>query len=215
MKYLRMTLAPDVVSPNSPVISGYLLNLQLQPDGTILELVLARVDPDDLTTAMDTNTDTDTEHFAHEVVEIGDDQCYIYQHCQPTEQTQHLLQLLNEHRLMLIFPIEFDAQTGTTVEVIGSESDVQNGFTALPADVRQRTSIERMSDYSPGTTGVRAELTDRQREILNAAVAVGYYDVPRRGTADDVAAVDGCASSTASEHLRKIEARILSALVQE
>ena len=148
------------------------------------------------------------------MVETQDGQCYIYQHCRPTEQVQVLLRLLNEHRLMIMFPVRFDVETGITIEMVGRESDVQNGFDALPQEVRRRTSIERVGEYSPTAAGVVSTLTERQREVLDAAASVGYYDVPRRGTADDVADVVGCASSTASEHLRKIEARILSSVAE-
>lgn len=116
---------------------------------------------------------------------------------------------------MIVFPISLSQETGITIEVIGSESDVQNGFDALPEEVRRRTSIERVGEYSPTAAGMVSTLTERQHEVLDAAAAVGYYDIPRRGTADDVADVVGCASSTAPEHLRKIEARILSAVADE
>ncbi|WP_227380189.1 helix-turn-helix domain-containing protein [Haladaptatus halobius] len=213
MKYLRMTIPHEVVAPASIVTEGSLLNVQLLPDGTLLELAHVRANSEKLLNSMETSASTD--HFAHEVVEAQDGQCYIYQHCRPTEQAQELLQLLNEYRLMVIFPIPFDEETGLTIEIIGSESDIQNGFDALPLEVRRRTSIERVGEYSPMAPRVVSALTERQREVLNAAAAVGYYDVPRRGTADEVADVVGCASSTASEHLRKIEARILSALAEE
>lgn len=148
-------------------------------------------------------TSTTTDHYTHEVFDAGDGQCYVYQHCRPTERAQELLQLLNDHRLMIVFPIFFDEENGVTIEIIGRESDAQSGFDALPQEVRRRFSIERVGEYSPTTAGVVSTLTERQREVLNAASTVGSYDVPRRGTADDVADVVGCASSTASEHLRK------------
>lgn len=116
---------------------------------------------------------------------------------------------------MIIFPIPFDAKIGLTVEIIGDKSNIQDGFGALPLEIRQQSSIERVGEYSPMDTGMSRALTERQREILDAAVSVGYYDVPCRGTADDVATAAGCAATTASEHLRKIEARILSMLAEK
>lgn len=38
MKYLRMTVPLEVVTPTSTVTEGHLLNVQLLPDGTMLEL---------------------------------------------------------------------------------------------------------------------------------------------------------------------------------
>lgn len=208
-----MTVPHEVVASTSEVTEGYILNIQLLPDETLLELSLLRATANELRTIQETCTSTD--HFTHEVVEAQDGKCYIYQHCRPTEQVRELLQLLNDYRLMMIFPIHIDKENRATVELIGSESDVQTGFDALPEEVRRRASIERVGEYSPVAASVVSVLTERQREILDAAVTVGYYDVPRSGTADDVASVAGCASSTASEHLRKIEARILTSLAGE
>jgi predicted DNA binding protein len=42
------------------------------------------------------------------------------------------------------------------------------------------------------------------------AFEAGYYDVPREASRDDVARCLGCAPSTASEHLRKAERRVVS-----
>jgi hypothetical protein len=55
-----------------------------------------------------------------------------------------------------------------------------------------------------------ADLTARQRAALSAGVAVGYYDVPRTGSVDDVAAELDCARSTAAEHLRKAESAVVA-----
>jgi predicted DNA binding protein len=213
MKYLRMTVPQEVVTPASTLTKGRLLNVQLLPDETILELALVRADADELRTAMGTSDSVD--QFAHEVVDAQDGRCYVYQHCRPTERAQEFLRLLNEYRLMIMFPIYLSEEGGITIEIVGSESDVQRGFDALPREVRCRSSIERVGEYSPMAAGVASRLTERQREVLDAATTVGYYEVPRRGTADDVADAVGCASSTASEHLRKIEARILSAIARQ
>lgn len=54
-------------------------------------------------------------------------------------------------------------------------------------------------------------LSDRQREAVLAALDLGYYDQPRRATHADVAGRLDCAPSTASEHLRKAEAKLVRA----
>lgn len=58
-----------------------------------------------------------------------------------------------------------------------------------------------------------AALTPRQRELLVAAKRLGYYDYPRRASAEDVARAVGLSRSTAVEHLRKAENRLLSELL--
>lgn len=52
-------------------------------------------------------------------------------------------------------------------------------------------------------------LTDRQREVLDAAVRAGYFDVPRGCTLAELAADLGVDKSTASRILRRGQARIV------
>ncbi len=57
----------------------------------------------------------------------------------------------------------------------------------------------------------RRDREQRQRAAVRAAVDLGYYDQPRRATHGDVAERLGCAASTASEYLRKAEAKLVRA----
>lgn len=75
MKYLRMTIPQEVVTPASTVTEGRLLNVQLLPDGTMLELALVRAEPDELPSMMETSTSTD--RCTYKVVGAGDGQCYV------------------------------------------------------------------------------------------------------------------------------------------
>lgn len=52
-------------------------------------------------------------------------------------------------------------------------------------------------------------LTDRQRELLEAAIRTGYYEVPRECTLSDLAATVGVDKSTASTVLRRGEATLV------
>jgi predicted DNA binding protein len=52
-------------------------------------------------------------------------------------------------------------------------------------------------------------LTDRQRELLDAAVREGYFEVPRECTLADLARSVGVDKSTASTVLRRGEARLV------
>ncbi|MEF8839041.1 MAG: helix-turn-helix domain-containing protein [Haloarculaceae archaeon] len=73
-----------------------------------------------------------------------------------------------------------------------------------PIDVTVEAIRPLQDDPRAGFQG----LTAGQRAALRAAIDLGYYENPREATHDDVAAALGCASSTASEHLRKAEARL-------
>ncbi|QCC50446.1 helix-turn-helix domain-containing protein [Halapricum salinum] len=56
---------------------------------------------------------------------------------------------------------------------------------------------------------VTTPLTDRQREAVEAAREVGYYEVPRTGDIETVARELDCAVSTASTLLRRAESRLV------
>lgn len=56
-------------------------------------------------------------------------------------------------------------------------------------------------------------LTQRQQEILNAAVEAGYYDTPRKCSLTELAEEAGVAKSTASEILHRVEEKIIKEYV--
>lgn len=58
-------------------------------------------------------------------------------------------------------------------------------------------------------------LTDRQQELLLAAVELGYYDVPRRSTLTEVADHVGIAKSTCSETLQRVERTVVREFVDD
>lgn len=58
-------------------------------------------------------------------------------------------------------------------------------------------------------------LTDRQLAVLAAAVAEGYFEVPRRATLADLAAEFDLEKSTVSEHLRRAIGHVASFVVEE
>jgi len=52
-------------------------------------------------------------------------------------------------------------------------------------------------------------LTARQQEAVTAAFDVGYYDVPRTGTMEDIAHHLDCTEGTASQNLRRAESKVM------
>jgi hypothetical protein len=56
-------------------------------------------------------------------------------------------------------------------------------------------------------------LTDRQREALRVAYEMGYFDVPRRASLDDVAAELGVTASSVSERLRRAQTHLVETTV--
>lgn len=62
-------------------------------------------------------------------------------------------------------------------------------------------------------TGDPDLLTDRQRQVVETAVEMGFYDIPRQATTADIASELDAASSTVNELLRRAEDRIIKSAV--
>ena len=56
------------------------------------------------------------------------------------------------------------------------------------------------------------QLTEKQMKALVTAVENGYYEIPKRITADDLARKQGQPRSTLEEHIRKAESKIVLAM---
>ncbi|WP_459194047.1 helix-turn-helix domain-containing protein [Halosimplex sp. J119] len=58
-------------------------------------------------------------------------------------------------------------------------------------------------------------LTDRQREVVETALAMGYYEQPRKATQQGIAAELECGLSTVTEHLQKAEDKLVRAGIRD
>jgi predicted DNA binding protein len=61
----------------------------------------------------------------------------------------------------------------------------------------------------------RGELTDRQREVLETAHRMGYFDHPKTANAGEVAEELGISRSTFAEHLAAAQSKLLDAILDE
>jgi len=59
------------------------------------------------------------------------------------------------------------------------------------------------------------KLTDRQRDVMETALASGYFEWPRGSTAEEVASSLGIAAPTFHEHLRSGERKLIEAFFSE
>jgi predicted DNA binding protein len=84
-----------------------------------------------------------------------------------------------------------------------SRGDLQEAIASL--EKYAEIAYIRGSDVVSGDRG----LTDRQAAALSAAVEMGYFDTPRKASVEDVAGKLGVSPSTAVEHLRKAEKKVL------
>lgn len=121
-----------------------------------------------------------------------------------------LVAAFQRDRLIVVPPVEFLPDRTMRLSLVGHAEDIQAALDDLPAGVT--SDVKSVGDYS---LAVSDPLTDRQREAVAAAWDCGYYDVPREGDIEDVAAALDCAISTASDLLRRAESRMVGEVLEE
>lgn len=142
----------------------------------------------------------------------GEREAYCFLAAAGITAARALFENFTREDLLTVPPIECHDDGGSTFTLVGTDAAIQAAVDGVPAgvDVTVEAVGAGAGGVAPGEAVAR--LAPRQRAAAEAAVRVGYYDVPRTGTTDDVAAELGCARATASEHLRKAESRVLTAL---
>lgn len=109
--------------------------------------------------------------------------------------------------VVVVPPVVYDVDESIHLTVVGDAGAVQRALDRTPASVD--VSVQRIHSGADEVVPTGSGLTDRQREVVVAAVDAGYYEEPREATVADVAATLDCAPSTVAEHLRKAESTLL------
>ncbi|MFA1612513.1 helix-turn-helix domain-containing protein [Halobellus sp. MBLA0158] len=162
-------------------------------------------DPDALERAMQEIP----EVLGYDMERLDERSCYVYVRDATTDSLQEMFDPISSGGLVVVPPIEYAADGTVAFSMFGPDNEIQTAIenVSVPVDV----TIESVGGLAGTAAAVETRLTDRQREVVETAIEVGYYDVPRTASQEDVAAELGCAPSTAAEHLRKAESRMLRA----
>lgn len=141
----------------------------------------------------------------------GDETGYGYVQVESTPQTERLLERIQTHDFVVKMPIEYTADGGQRITMVGREAD----FARAPSEPPDPVEMELVSTgpYRPDTDDVFTGLTSRQREVLETAIRRGYYENPRRTTHEEIADVVGVEPGTVGKHLRNIESKVFSKYV--
>lgn len=118
-----------------------------------------------------------------------------------------VLDTIANAQVIFLPPVAFLDTGAVEFEAVGEAAALSAFHDELSelADLTIRQVHEFERERSP------SRLTERQRAALDAAMSVGYYEIPREGTVSDVAESLDCSTSTAGELLRKAEAAALRA----
>ncbi|NHX36676.1 MULTISPECIES: helix-turn-helix domain-containing protein [Halolamina] len=141
---------------------------------------------------------------------VKDGTFYAFVEEAPPEGDEEILDALSRTGIMAVPPIEFASDRSATLTVVGTAGAIRPALEGLPGEMGME--VIRVGEYDRRRELFDSGLTGRQREAIAAAVDAGYYDSPRRGSIDDVAAALDVAPSTAAEHLRKAESRVMAAV---
>lgn len=97
---------------------------------------------------------------------------------------------------------------GLLLSMVGSQETIREMIRNFEA-AGVTPDLHRLGEYEGGQRALDA-LTDRQLEVIQTAYDLGFYEVPREATTDEIAAELDLDSGTVSEHLQRAERNLLS-----
>lgn len=215
MRYATVVISPDGggLQPADQALAGdpdvtreSIHQINLLSDDTCVTLYSARGDLERTAEILADQPDV----IARDV--SGEREGLAYIHFRPTETVLRLLSIVQTTEIVLKTPIDCIEGGGVRVTIIGDDSTIGRAVDSIPESLT--LSLEGTGDYHPDSEQLFSVLTARQQEILEAAVELGYYEVPRQATHGDVAREVGVSAGTVGEHLRKVEGKVLSPLVR-
>lgn len=135
----------------------------------------------------------------------------VYVHVILPEKIKQMLQIPRTHEVFFDSPIEGTHSGRLRFIMIGETNEVvQEAFAEIPDEIT--TTVERIGPY-PEEGDILSLLTERQKEVLHAAIEEGYYASPREATHQDIAERMDLSPGTVTEHLQKIEARVFGSVI--
>jgi len=96
---------------------------------------------------------------------------------------------------------------GATMSIVGPQSAIADVLEEYAAE-GAAPDLRRIAGYD-GRERPLADLTERQREVVETAYDLGYYEVPREGSTEAVATELDLDPSTVAEHLQRAERNLM------
>lgn len=149
-----------------------------------------------------------------ETVHVGEDAGYVLVVVKPQGEPLANAQRREKgiHGVIPRMPVIY--RDGTMrARVIGDPAQLQEMFERDP--VEMEVTIEEIGEFRGNIDTAWASLSARQREALEIATDLGYYEQPRGATLKEIATQLGCAPQTASDHLQKAEGKVITAALDE
>lgn len=218
MRYLRVLLKPDGDGAFHP-LGGELTNepsirrraihhIELLDDDTVLLFAEASGDRERYEQIMEDSP------YVIDYLTAGEDRWMAVSQFEPTEVVRRALKLQRESLLVIDTPIQFTSDDFLEVTYIGTDKTFRKLSDYVDEVGSVSFDILDMGDYEGDKSSFSRMITSRQEEVLETAVELGYYSEPRQASLEDVGGAVGISPGTVGEHLRKVEARVFTEIVQ-
>jgi predicted DNA binding protein len=99
-------------------------------------------------------------------------------------------------------------ERGVLVSLVGSHEAIRDMLRNYEA-AGATPSLRKLAEYDGGSSTLDA-LTDRQLAVVRTAFELGFYEVPREASTEDVAVALDLDPATVSEHLQRAERNLLT-----
>jgi hypothetical protein len=201
--------AERVFDADSGVTRERIHHVNVLEDGTAVLLGRVGGDLDRVRAVIEDRPET----LGYSLSEDAPDSALLFVHTRPPTAVRRFLELPRSHEVFFDFPIEGTHDGRLRVAVVGESNEaIGRALADVPSGIG--IDVERIGPYPDDPASITALLTDRQREVLDVALDLGYYEVPRRATHRDVAEQMDLSVGTVTEHLQKVEARVFGTLAR-
>lgn len=133
------------------------------------------------------------------------DHCGVIVHTELND--EHLIANLMGHPIIIDTPIEFVSRDVAEFRITAPDDIIDDVYCELKEEAG--VALRKVGYCRPSFDDPLQILTQRQREILQTAVQGGYYNIPREIDNEDIGEQFGISAHTASEHIRKIELKLI------
>lgn len=97
---------------------------------------------------------------------------------------------------------------GVLLSLVGSQEAIRDMLRNYEA-VGASPNLTKLGEYDGGASALDT-LTDRQLEVIETAYEMGFYDIPRGTSTEDIAGELDLDAATVSEHLQRAERNLLT-----
>jgi hypothetical protein len=116
-------------------------------------------------------------------------------------------------KMLMTHPPDFLDVDRMKVELVGKEDEISKFLQYTSKLSNNSFKILGLTSIDTKGESLLSKLTLRQRHMLLTAYALGYYEVPRKISSDDLSRHLNVDKSTIVEHLRKAERKLIGSII--